>query len=119
MVGASEQRIMFKEPQVMSDWFQGEYGKKKPLTSITRDLFNIFDMVAIAPGVIAGVQATSYGGRSSHRKKMLEAKELPVWISSGAGAWLFSWKRLQQGKKRVFHPVIDDIGAECWRMQNP
>ena len=47
------------------------------------DLFNVIDLIAIKPGEILGVQATSYGAATQHRQKIREEPKLLAWIEAG------------------------------------
>jgi hypothetical protein len=60
---------------------------------VTNDLFNIIDFIAIKPGEILGVQSTSYGAASAHRKKIREEPLLREWINAGGRLELILWRK--------------------------
>ena len=55
-----------------------------PRGNTTRDLFNIFDAVGMAPGnFIVGVQLTDRGHMADRRKKVLASERALSWVRCG------------------------------------
>lgn len=87
--------------------YAGKFGKRK-------DLFGIFDLIALAPDEIIGVQSTSGNCHSQHRKKILEEEieNAIAWQKAGGKIWLLSWsKKLLKrgGKARRWIPRLDEL----------
>lgn len=60
----------------------------------SHDLFGIFDLLAVAPGVVMFVQVTSKSNASAHRRKMTDAPELRRVLDSGAQVELHLWAKV-------------------------
>lgn len=66
-----------------------------PHTFITRDLFNVIDIVAITPKGILGIQVTGSTGNGNHatrRKKVLAEPRMEQWTLVGGllAVWSYS-----------------------------
>ncbi|MBU0618597.1 MAG: hypothetical protein KKI02_12840 [Planctomycetes bacterium] len=91
--------------------YAGKFGVKK-------DLFGFIDIVALDPkyGII-GVQSTSGGLHSAHKKKILEEanENALAWLKCGGVIWLLSWKKkkvVRGGKAMRWFPRCEDINIE-------
>lgn len=75
--------------------FWNKYSRK------TLDLFNLFDTIAIFNHALYGIQITSSANFASHHKKMIENKNLHLWLDTENNAWLVSWskKKIKRGGK--------------------
>jgi hypothetical protein len=73
-----------------------------PHANLRRDLFGLFDIVAIHPGQqgTLGVQTTSASNHSARRTKLLESAVLPIWLKAGNAAEVWSWSQ-RDGKWEV------------------
>lgn len=68
----------------------------------TKDLFSLFDLLAIFNHSIYGIQVTSSGNFSSRHKKMIANKNLFDWLDTDQFAWLVAWKK----RKKKWIPKI-------------
>lgn len=85
--------------------FVAEIVEKWNQWSKTRhDLFNLFDILAMKPGVgIIGVQATSGSNHAARIAKLRKSDLLPVWLQSGGRAEVWSYaKRGPRGARKVW-----------------
>ena len=76
---------------------------------IRQDLFNIIDIIAIKPGIILGVQATSDNGGNvaAHYNKALEQPGLKAWLDAGGQFQIVGWgKKGKRGEKKKWVPRI-------------
>lgn len=72
-----------------------------PGGGVRRDMFGLFDLVVIEPGVITGIQSTGYTHRSEHISKMMENENLSPWIEAGGKVEIWTWKKkVVQGKPK-------------------
>lgn len=83
--------------------------------TVTQDLFGCIDILAIRPGDILGIQATSGGGiglsNFNARKRKVESLEnAKVWLQSGARLQIWSWKKV--GHR--WQPHIEDVTLEMF-----
>lgn len=72
---------------------------------VRQDLFGIIDMIAIRPGQIVGVQATSDNGGnvSAHIIKAKAEPRLKTWLEAGGEFWVVGWgKKGPRGKRKVW-----------------
>lgn len=81
--------------------------QRLPGCFITRDLFNVIDVVAISPAdddgfrYTLGVQVTSGSNHASRREKALHEPLLRIWLEAGNLFDIHSWsKRGARGTKR-------------------
>lgn len=66
-----------------------------PKTVVTRDLFNMFDILAMKLGhPLLGVQTTVRGEQARRRRKLQESGHLSTWLSTGARAVVHGWARV-------------------------
>ena len=74
-----------------------------PQAKIRRDLFGIFDIVAITPDGLLGIQCTSGSNHASRVHKVQESDALPKWLGAGCHAEVWSWsKRGERGKRKLW-----------------
>lgn len=65
-----------------------------PNTFIKKDLFGVFDILAVnAEGVVVFVQVTSKSNASSRRKKVLEAEVTEAILMGGSRVELHLWQK--------------------------
>ena len=92
-----------------------------PHANIRQDLFGWIDIIAIKPGEILAVQATSYSNHSSRVKKIKTERREQVkeWLDAGGIAEVWSWKSKQRvlkdgtvGKSKVWSPKVTKI-TDC------
>lgn len=62
------------------------------------DLFGILDIIAIGPGISLGVQVTSAGSKSAHKKKLLEHENTRKVLESGWVIELHTWRKVPRGR---------------------
>lgn len=82
---------------------------KHPGGGIRRDLFGVFDILALLRGSIVGIQSTGHTNRSEHLAKMLAEPRLADWIRCGGKAELWAWRKRQQGKQVRWEVRIQSI----------
>lgn len=89
-----------------------------PHANIRQDLFGWIDIIAIKPGQILAVQATSYSNHSARVKKLKTERQEQVgeWLSAGGLAEVWSWRSKQRvlkdgtlGKSKVWSPKVTKI----------
>ena len=85
-----------------------------PGANIRKDLFGVFDLVAIHPAVIGvlGVQVTSRANAASRREKMRASKLMALWLGCGNYAELHHWKLEGERGKRVWGMKSERFGGE-------
>lgn len=90
--------------------------QRLPHCFITRDLFNVIDLVAIKPGVgIVGVQATSGANHASRRTKALAEPLLRKWFESGGRFEVISFAErciAGPGSKKKWTPRRDEVSVD-------
>jgi hypothetical protein len=59
----------------------------------TRDLFNVFDLLAVKDGITLAVQATTASNASSRRKKLLASDALPKVRAANWRVELHAWRK--------------------------
>ena len=70
------------------------YFYQNGVRSKTYDLFGVIDLIAIKAGMpVIGVQSTSDGEHTEHRKKILAEPLAKLWLQTGARLHLISWKK--------------------------
>lgn len=62
-------------------------------TKQRRDLYGMFDYLALKTGRLVGVQITSGSNHAARVKKILANDMLPIWLSTGQGAEVRSWSK--------------------------
>lgn len=68
----------------------------QPLISVSVDLFNVFDVIALHPNgllPVIFVQTTSRANHSTRRNKILSSMEAKLVLLSGCGILLQSWAK--------------------------
>jgi hypothetical protein len=63
-----------------------------------KDLFNIFDILAIGNGETVGIQITSKSNMSSRIKKISESEFLPELVRSGWRLVVIGWYKKDNGR---------------------
>lgn len=67
--------------------------KTIPRCFIKKDLYGLIDILAIRPGEILGVQATSRSNHAARRTKALASELLPSVIAAGIKFEVWSWAK--------------------------
>lgn len=82
-----------------------------PHTRIRRDLFRMFDLVAIhrAHAGVLGVQVTTASNRAARRKKLRSAPVLRLWLAAGNRAHLHAWGQRRHGRAKLWHVTIEEV----------
>jgi hypothetical protein len=64
-----------------------------PVANIRRDLFGMFDLLAVRPDVpgVVGIQTTSASNHAARRTKLLASPILKPWLMAANGAEIWSW----------------------------
>ena len=70
-------------------------------TKRKKDLFGIFDILAIGSGETLGVQITSKSNISSRIKKIEESEYLPLLLDAGWRIIVFGWFKKDNGRYDV------------------
>lgn len=68
-----------------------------PNPGIKRDLFGMFDVVAVHPAIqgVLGVQTTSGAHHANRRAKLLGNPTLAIWLKAGNPAQVWSWAQFR------------------------
>ena len=82
--------------QVVEKWnaFAKPFGRRI-------DLFGLIDVLAIRPGTILGVQASSGSDVASHIKKAMAEPRLVEWLDAGGKFQIWAWRKLKGSGKRA------------------
>ena len=89
-----------------------------PHCFVTRDCFNVFDLLACKPGYgIAGVQVTGGqgGNAAARRTKILAEPRARVWVESGGRILLHAWAKRndrQRGRRKLWTCVEEELRLE-------
>lgn len=76
------------------------------------DLFGIIDIVALAPGRTLGVQSTSIGALSAHKKKLREHPCTREVLRAGWELEIWAWeKKANRWTHRVIKIQLEEEGA--------
>jgi len=70
-------------------------------TKRKKDLFGIFDILAIGSGETIGVQITSKSNMSARIKKIEESEYLPLLLAAGWRIIVFGWFKKDNGRYDV------------------
>lgn len=69
---------------------------------IRQDLFGFIDLVAIAPGIVVGIQTCAGASHAARREKILALPAARAWLEAGGAIHVVSWsKRKPRGQKRA------------------
>lgn len=79
-----------------------------------QDCFGIIDLLAIKPGIILGVQSTSWHARKKHLEKLrnVEVKNTRAWLEAGGRLQLITWKKVKRvrgGKAFTYMPCVEEV----------
>lgn len=80
-----------------------------PYTRHRQDLFGMFDFLAIRENEIIGVQTTSAGALSSHRRKIEICPSKVPWLRSGGQIVLHGWRKIQKPQKRSKYVLKEEV----------
>jgi hypothetical protein len=84
-----------------SGWMVDVVEKWIPGANIRRDLFGLWDILAVQDGVTLAVQVTSYGNVSSRIKKITESEVLPMLRQAGWVLKVHGWRKEKNGRWTV------------------
>ena len=75
-------------------WIPWKAETYNPFDGCKRDMYGVFDYVAISNLGIIGIQSTTRDNLASHMRKLLESRELEQWVTRAAQpALLWCWSR--------------------------
>lgn len=93
------------QADVVERWvrFGKENGATHRTPGVRRDLFGLFDILAVMGGCIVGVQCCAMSARAAHESKMLNEPRLSKWHAAGGYAQLWAWRKvkLRRGGKAI------------------
>lgn len=70
---------------------------------VTRDLFNVFDLVAIFKDKICGVQVTSGSNVSARLAKIQGEPAAATWIRAGGSIHVHGWRKVgKRGERKAW-----------------
>lgn len=91
--------------QIVERWNQ--------FAKVRQDLFGVIDILAIKPGEILGVQATSGVNHNARRTKSLASENLKLWLTAGGKYAVWSYaKRGERGKRKLWTRREEEIRLE-------
>ena len=81
---------------------------------IRQDMFGIFDVIAIKPIGICGVQSCGQDFKK-HKRKILESEYALEWLKAGGTIEIYGWRKIKLkrgGKAMRWAPRIENITVE-------
>lgn len=79
------------------------------------DLFGVIDLVALAPGVVLGIQACAGASHAARRTKILAEPRAIQWLQAGAALEIWSWaKQGARGKAKRWTLRVEAITLEMF-----
>lgn len=57
------------------------------------DFAGIIDIIACGPGRTIGVQSTSVGAMSAHKRKLIESPNTELLLRAGWEIWIYAWHK--------------------------
>ena len=87
--------------------YAGKFGQRK-------DLFSIFDIIALGDKGIIGIQSCGQNF-AEHNRKMLENEVAPEWLKAGGSIMLICWRKLKLkrgGKAMRWMPRIKEYAID-------
>ena len=84
-----------------------------------RDLFHMFDLVAIKDGVtgVLGVQTTTGSNASARLHKVMGNPPTSLWLSTGNTIKIHGWRKLAKRKdNKLWHVRITDLKLQDGRL---
>ena len=81
-----------------------------PMGGFRRDLFGLFDIIALTRGSIVGIQSTSLKQAGPHRKTIMNEPRLKTWMACGGKAELWLWSQ-PGGKGKPWVCTVERIEA--------
>ena len=86
---------------------------RHPAGGFRRDLFGMFDIVALLAGEkpptrIVGIQSTSLACAAAHRKTILESPFLGPWMAAGGRVELWLWSQ-PGGARKPWKLTVEQI----------
>lgn len=82
-----------------------------PRANIRKDLFGVFDLVALEPGGsgVVGVQVTTYKNVSSRVKKIRASEHIDRWFECGNRVEVWGWRKVKRNGREVYRPRVLDL----------
>jgi len=79
-----------------------------------RDLFNLFDILAAAPGKgIIGVQTTSRSNQQARIQKIMGTREADIWLEAGGQIHVHGWALAgARGKRKLWEVSVHIMGRD-------
>lgn len=65
--------------------------------TLKKDLFGFIDIVALVPGQVLGIQATSLNNYAARLTKVIFADTLEAWLLTGSAAIVLAWGKNSKG----------------------
>ena len=79
----------------------GKVEQTIPHTHIKRDLFGMFDLIAVGSGTTIGVQVTSRANIPARVQKITNSDNLPKVRDANWWVWVMGWDKDKEGRDRV------------------
>jgi hypothetical protein len=94
--------------EVVERWIRTPQGGRR------KDLFGFIDLIAIAEGVLIGIQATASGSSARIKKIKTECREDAIlWLQAGGKIHVVGWRKLKKPVNRKYwQPKITVIELE-------
>lgn len=101
-------------------WHAHIVEKRMPIPgrNVTIDLFNVIDVIAIAPpagpslGQLVGIQCTAGTSHAAHRDKILAEPRARLWVEAGARLELWTWARHKVGRSTRWRMRVEAFVAQ-------
>jgi hypothetical protein len=105
-------RLTIKECE-RRGWIAQVVEQRIPHTFITKDLFGVIDIIAVAPGRCIGIQASSGTNLHGRRAKILAEPRMAQWLNAGNLLQLWTWDRviLDGVDTKTFSLRVESYGA--------
>ena len=82
-----------------------------------RDLFHMFDLVAVKDKGVLGVQTTTGSNASARVKKVLANPVTTTWVSAGNCIEIHGWRKLAKRKENKFwHVRVTEVKLQDGRL---
>lgn len=88
-------------PVGKTEYWQAIPKSRNPAGGVRKDLFTFIDLIALYPGRIVAIQATSRGSMSARAAKIKAEPLARKWMESGGEILIYGWNKRKHGK--------------CWR----
>lgn len=106
-------------------WIAQVVEHRVPRMQITRDLFNVIDVVALDDGTmvpragggrILGIQACAGASHAARRDKILAEPKARAWVAAGGHLELWSWSKRggRHVTRKKWELRVEAFTAESW-----